>query len=75
MVAEVIESKHKPRRAGDAAESTFVPPADVTAAETACRRGGPRLALCSLGHQDTDPLDLTAPTGLRITGAPAAITS
>jgi ornithine racemase len=66
IFAEVIESKHKPRRAwGERAQSTFAPPADATVPDE--EHGWH--SLLALGHQDTDPLDLTAPAGLRITGA------
>jgi predicted amino acid racemase len=66
IVAEVIESQHKPRRAwGARAQSTFAPPADKTPAD----EDHGWHSLLALGHQDTDPLDLTAPAGLRIIGA------
>jgi len=76
VVAEVIESKHKPRRAwGERANSTFAPPADAMATDAtaadamAADEDHGWHSLLALGHQDTDPLDLTAPAGLRITGA------
>jgi ornithine racemase len=66
IVAEVIESKHKPRRAwGARAQSTFAPPAGEWPAD----EDHGWQSLLALGHQDTDPLDLTAPSGLRIIGA------
>jgi predicted amino acid racemase len=66
IFAEVIESKHKPRHAwGERAQSTFAPPPeDASAGEDYGWH-----SLLALGHQDTDPLDLTAPPGLRIIGA------
>jgi predicted amino acid racemase len=76
IYAEVIESKHKPRRAwGDRANSTFAPPADAPSSDpmstdpAADGEDHGWHSLLALGHQDTDPLDLTAPTGLRIIGA------
>jgi ornithine racemase len=66
IFAEVIESKHKPRRAwGERAQSTFAPPATATPLDG--DHGWH--SLLAIGHQDTDPLDLSAPTGLRIIGA------
>jgi predicted amino acid racemase len=66
IVAEVIESKYKPRRAwGERARTPFAPP--VAAAATDERCGWQ--SLLGIGHQDTDPLDLTAPPGMRIIGA------
>jgi predicted amino acid racemase len=66
IFAEVIESKHKPRRAwGDRAHSTFAPPADPTVVG----EDHGWHTLLAIGHQDTDPLDLSAPPGLRIIGA------
>jgi predicted amino acid racemase len=66
IFAEVIESKHKPRSAwGERAQSTFAPPADSAHHDEA--RGWH--SLLAIGHQDTDPLDLTTPPGLRIIGA------
>jgi predicted amino acid racemase len=66
IVAEVIESKYKPRRAwGERARTPFTPPA-VTAPDD--ERCGWQ-SLLGIGHQDTDPLDLTAPPGMRIIGA------
>jgi ornithine racemase len=66
VFAEVIESKYKPRRAwGARAQSTFAPPAGGTAVDD--DHGWH--SLLAVGHQDTDPLDLTAPPGLRIIGA------
>ena len=66
VLAEVIESKHKPRRAwGELAQSTFAPPADSTPID----EDHGWHSLLAIGHQDTDPLDLTAPPGLRIIGA------
>jgi predicted amino acid racemase len=65
VFAEVIESKHKPRRAwGDRARSTFSPPADPPPDEDHGWH-----SLLAIGHQDTDPLDLTTPSGARIIGA------
>ena len=71
IFAEVIESKHKPRHAwGERAESTFAPPTDTrpTDAKATDEDDGWH-SLLALGHQDTDPLDLDAPSGLRIIGA------
>lgn len=66
IFAEVIESKHKPRRAwGQRAQSTFAPPADATPLDE--HHGWH--SLLAVGHQDTDPLDLGAPSGVRIIGA------
>jgi predicted amino acid racemase len=66
IVAEVIESKHKPRRAwGERAQTPFAPP--VVAAPDDERCGWQ--SLLGIGHQDTDPLDLSAPPGMRIIGA------
>jgi predicted amino acid racemase len=66
IFAEVIESKHKPRRAwGERAQSTFAPPVDAMAVDE--EHGWH--SLLAIGHQDTDPLDLSAPPGLRIIGA------
>ncbi len=71
IFAEVIESKQKPRQAwGARANSTFAPPADAPSAGGAAagdERGWH--SLLALGHQDTDPLDLEPPAGLRIIGA------
>jgi predicted amino acid racemase len=71
IFAEVIESKHKPRRAwGARAQSTFAAPVDVTVADgTSADEDHGWHSLLALGHQDTDPLDLSAPPGLRIIGA------
>lgn len=71
VFAEVIESKHKPRRAwGDRAHSTFAPPTDAPSADpTAVDEEHGWHSLLAIGHQDTDPLDLSAPPGLRIIGA------
>jgi predicted amino acid racemase len=66
IFAEVIESKHKPRRAwGARAQSTFAPPANSTHSDE--EHGWH--SLLAIGHQDTDPLDLDAPAGLQIIGA------
>jgi predicted amino acid racemase len=66
IFAEVIESKHKPRRAwGERAHSTFAPPAETTPVDE--DQGWH--SLLAIGHQDSDPLDLGAPPGLRIIGA------
>jgi predicted amino acid racemase len=66
IVAEVIESKHKPRRPwGALAQGTFAPPADTTPVD----EDEGWHSLLALGHQDTDPLDLDAPSGLRVIGA------
>jgi len=65
IFAEVIESKHKPRRAwGERAHSTFAPPAVTHVDEDYGWH-----SLLAIGHQDTDPLDLGAPPGFRIIGA------
>jgi len=71
IFAEVIESKHKPRRAwGERAQSTFAPPADAPSAEaTSVGEDHGWHSLLAIGHQDTDPLDLSAPPGLQIIGA------
>jgi predicted amino acid racemase len=70
IFAEVIESKHKPRRAwGERARSTFAPPVAPGEDATAIDEEHGWHSLLALGHQDTDPLDLTAPPGLTITGA------
>ncbi len=66
VIAEVIESKFKPRRAwGARAQSTFAPPAGTAAVDD--EHGWH--SLLGLGHQDTDPTDLSAPPGLQIIGA------
>jgi ornithine racemase len=66
ITAEVIESKHKPRRAwGTRARTPFTPTGQATADD----ESDGWHSLLALGHQDTDPLDLAAPAGLRITGA------
>lgn len=66
IFAEVIESKHKPRRAwGTRAQSTFAPPTDSARSD---EEPGWH-SLLAIGHQDTDPLDLDPPDGLRIIGA------
>jgi len=66
IVAEVIESKHKPRRAwGERAQTPFIAPVDLTPGDEQCGWQ----SLLGIGHQDTDPLDLTAPPGMRIVGA------
>jgi predicted amino acid racemase len=66
VFAEVMESKHKPRRAwGERAQSPFAPPTVATSAD---ELDGWH-SLLGIGHQDTDPLDLTPPPGLRIIGA------
>ncbi|HEY3669996.1 MAG TPA: alanine racemase [Acidimicrobiia bacterium] len=81
IFAEVIESKHKPRRAwGARAQSTFAPPVDAPSTEATPTEATPAEAtttdedhgwhsLLAIGHQDTDPLDLSPPPGLRIIGA------
>jgi predicted amino acid racemase len=80
IFAEVIESKHKPRRAwGARAQSTFAPPVDAPSPEATLAKATLAEAtadddhgwhsLLAIGHQDTDPLDLGAPPGLRIIGA------
>jgi predicted amino acid racemase len=71
IFAEVIESKHKPRRAwGTRAQSTFAPPPDTPSADpTAVDEDHGWHSLLAIGHQDTDPLDLSSPPGLRIIGA------
>ena len=66
IVAEVIESKYKPRRAwGERAQTPFTPPVVATPDDERCGWQ----SLLGIGHQDTDPLDLTAPPGMRIIGA------
>jgi predicted amino acid racemase len=66
VTAEVIESKHKPRHAwGTRARSPFTPPAPTCGTDEIDGWH----SLLAVGHQDTDPLDLTAPAGLRIIGA------
>jgi predicted amino acid racemase len=66
IVAEVIESKSKPRRAwGERARTPFTPPVHATPDDEGCGWH----SLLGIGHQDTDPLDLTAPPGMRIIGA------
>jgi predicted amino acid racemase len=66
IVAEVIESKYKPRRAwGDRAQTPFTPPVVATPDDEHCGWQ----SLLGIGHQDTDPLDLTAPPGMQIIGA------
>jgi predicted amino acid racemase len=66
IFAEVIESKHKPRRAwGERAHSTFAPPAATTPVD----EDHGWHSLLAIGHQDSDPLDLGPPPGLRIIGA------
>jgi predicted amino acid racemase len=66
IVAEVIESKYKPRHAwGDRAQTPFTPPAVATPDDEHCGWQ----SLLGIGHQDTDPLDLTAPPGMQIIGA------
>jgi len=61
----VIESKHKPRRAwGERAQTPFAP---VVATQD--DEGCGWQSLLGIGHQDTDPLDLTPPAGMRIVGA------
>jgi predicted amino acid racemase len=67
IVAEVIESKHKPRRAwGDRVRAPFATP---TGAPATADDGHGWHSLLGIGHQDTDPLDLDPPPGLRIIGA------
>lgn len=69
LVAEVIESKRKPRRPwGALGESAFgarepIPSTHVRPSEDGWR------AIVALGHQDTDPGGLRAPEGLTILGA------
>jgi predicted amino acid racemase len=66
IVGEVIESKYKPRRAwGERAQTPFTAPVVATADDELCGWQ----SLLGIGHQDTDPLDLTAPPGMRIIGA------
>ena len=66
VVAEVIESKYKPRRAwGERAQTPFTPPVVAMPDDERCGWQ----SLLGIGHQDTDPLDLTAPLGMRIIGA------
>jgi predicted amino acid racemase len=66
VVAEVIESKCKPRRAwGERARTPF-PPLD------ACDRDGDDCgwqSILAIGHQDTDPAGLSGPPGTRVLGA------
>jgi predicted amino acid racemase len=70
VVAEVIESKHKPRRAwGERGRSTFTPPTDARPGTKATDDDEGWHSLLAIGHQDTDPLDLTPPPELRIIGA------
>ena len=65
IVAEVIESKYKPRRAwGERAQTPFAPPVVATPDDECGWQ-----SLLGIGHQDTDPLDLTPPHGMRIVGA------
>jgi predicted amino acid racemase len=64
LVAEVIESKVKPSQPwGVIAQTAFgkrLPPAD---------RGNISQAILAIGHQDTDPLGLGPPRGIKILGA------
>jgi predicted amino acid racemase len=70
ITAEVIESKHKPRQAwGTCARTPFAPVDPTIASAPSEAEPGGWHSLLALGHQDTDPLDLTPPTGLRIIGA------
>ena len=65
----MIESKYKPRRAwGERAQTPFTPPA-VTRRDAGDDEECGWQSLLGIGHQDTDPLDLTAPPGMRIIGA------
>jgi predicted amino acid racemase len=66
IFAEVIESKYKPRRAwGERARTPFTPPVVATPDDERCGWQ----SLLGIGHQDTNPLDLTPPLGMRIIGA------
>jgi ornithine racemase len=71
IFAEVIESKHKPRHAwGDRALSTYAPPNDTALSDPdAADEDHGWHSLLAIGHQDTDPLDLDPPSGVRIIGA------
>ena len=65
LVAEVIESGRKPSRPwGRAAEAAFGAPAPA-----GDDRGTVWQTILALGRQDTDPLGLTSPPGVRIVGA------
>jgi predicted amino acid racemase len=64
LVAEVIESKHKPSQPrGEIAQTAFgavaLPPDQGTMART----------IVALGHQDVDPDGLTGPPGIAVLGA------
>jgi len=50
---------------GERAQTPFTPPVDLTPGDEQCGWQ----SLLGIGHQDTDPLDLTAPPGMRIVGA------
>lgn len=64
LVAEVIESKHKPSRSwGQHAQSAFGTLPD------AGNGGDMHRCILALGRQDCDPEGLTPPAGLRILGA------
>jgi len=70
VVAEVIESKYKPRRAwGERAHAPFAPPATTNGDGPVDTDHCGWHSLLALGHQDTDPLDLHPPEGLRVIGA------
>lgn len=64
LVAEVIESKVKPRQPwGDVGQSAFGAVPAVSGAGDACR------VIVALGRQDVDPAGLVPPTGLTVLGA------
>jgi len=65
LVAEVIESKVKPRRPrGDVGQTAF-----GAAAPRAVSSGSVRRVIVALGRQDTDPDGLTPPDGFEVLGA------
>ncbi len=64
LVAEVIESKHKPSQPwGDIAQTAF------GAAGSSADRGATNQAIFAIGRQDVDPDGLQPPSGLSILGA------
>jgi predicted amino acid racemase len=65
IVAEVVESQHKPRRAwGSRAGTPFAPLLTIdSGAECGWQ------SILAIGHQDTDPDGLTAPEGICVLGA------